>query len=195
MDMRKFSAGVVRPEDLDEPRLEKIVNVYENEKHKCAVLVFESGDELFLWNNLARVLAKAWGWNSEDYIDQEVEISRGTWLDKRDNPPTEKDCINIRAVSPAKAEAGNVAPRAAQWRMRSPSDETTCLYCVLTRSSTWSSCARRIGRGTSASAIAYRPAAARRSSSSRLSGVHASAAHVLRSWCTGSSSSIKLRAP
>jgi hypothetical protein len=107
MDMRKFGSGVIRPEDLDEPRVEKIVNIYENTKHEVAVLVFASGDELFLWNNLARVLSRAWGWNSEDYIGQEVEISRGGWLDRRDNPPTEKDCINIRAVSPPKAEASN----------------------------------------------------------------------------------------
>src|SRR5262245_61479865 len=61
MDMRKYSASVIRPEDLhDGPRVEKIINIFEHDKHNCAVLEFESGDQLYLWRNLARVLHKAW---------------------------------------------------------------------------------------------------------------------------------------
>jgi hypothetical protein len=111
MDMRKYSAGVIRPEDLyDGPRVEKIINIFEHEKHNCAVLELESGDQLFLWGNLARVLYKAWGYNSDDWLGQEVELSLGHYLDKKTDPPTEKECIAIRAVSPAKEGANSGAP-------------------------------------------------------------------------------------
>ena len=45
MDMRKYSSGPIKPDDVrDGPRQEKIVNVYEHEKYGCPVLEFESGD-------------------------------------------------------------------------------------------------------------------------------------------------------
>ncbi len=66
MDMRKYSSGVIKPEDLHEgPRVEKIVNVFEHEKHGCLVLEFESGDQFYCWNNYARILSKAWGYESD----------------------------------------------------------------------------------------------------------------------------------
>jgi hypothetical protein len=107
MDTRKYSASVIRPEDLDGSRVEKIINVFPHDKHNCLVLEFESGDQLYLWDNLARVLNKAWGYESDNWLDQEVELSLGHYLDKKTDPPTEKECIAIRAVSPAKAEIGN----------------------------------------------------------------------------------------
>jgi hypothetical protein len=92
--------------------VEKIINIFEHEKHNCAVLELESGDQLFLWNNLARVLNRAWGYESEDWIGFEVELSLGHYLDKKTDPPTEKECIAIRAISPAKATGnGGVASK------------------------------------------------------------------------------------
>ena len=108
MDMRKYSAGVVRPEDLyDGPRVEKIVNISEKEteKYTCAVLEFASGDQLYLWNNQARVLNNAWGYDSADWIGQEIELSLGHYTDKRTE--TEKENITVRAISPRKEAAGN----------------------------------------------------------------------------------------
>jgi hypothetical protein len=111
LDMRKFSAGVIMPEHLhDGPRTEKIINIFEHDKHGCAVLEFESGDQLYLWGNLARVLYKAWGHDSEDWLQQEVELKLGHYLDKKTDPPTQKDCIDITAVSPAKQKANGGAP-------------------------------------------------------------------------------------
>jgi hypothetical protein len=122
MDMRKYSSAVIRPEDLHSgARVEKIINVFEHEKHNCAVLEFESGDQLFLWNNLARVLNRAWGYNSEDWLGLEVEVSLGHYTDKRDNPPTEKECVNIRAVSPAPGASGS-APKPALSNARDMDD-------------------------------------------------------------------------
>jgi hypothetical protein len=118
MDMRKFNTGALRPVDLyDGPRVEKIVNVSESSKHDCAVLEFADGSQLFLWNNLARVLSRAWGYNSDDYLGQEVELSLDHYLDRKSDPPTEKECIAIRAVSSPKAATGNggvPAPAAAR---------------------------------------------------------------------------------
>lgn len=111
MDMRKYSAGVIRPEDLyDGSRIEKIIHIFEHEKHNCAVLEFESGDQLYLWGNLARVLHKAWGYESDNWLEQEVELSLGHYQDKKTDPPTEKECIAIRAISPAKQEANGGTP-------------------------------------------------------------------------------------
>jgi hypothetical protein len=110
MDMREFSSGVIRPEDLyDGPRVEKIVNVSkkETERYTCAVLEFESGDQLYLWNNQARILNKAWGYDSADFIGQELELSLGHYPDKRTDPPTEKETVAVKPISPRKETASN----------------------------------------------------------------------------------------
>jgi hypothetical protein len=104
MDMRKFGGGAIRPDDLrDGPRVERIVEITENETHGCAVLHFESGDSLFCWNTIARVLNRAWGFDSDDWIGQEVELSLGTYRDKKTD--TDKEQIVVRAVSPPKSKS------------------------------------------------------------------------------------------
>jgi hypothetical protein len=109
MDMRKYSGGLIKPEALhDGPLVEKIVNVYENEKYGCAVLQFESGNEFYCWNNYARVLSKTWGHDSEHWIDQELELKLGHYPDKKTN--TEKETIDIWPISPAKPGALDKAP-------------------------------------------------------------------------------------
>jgi hypothetical protein len=107
--MRKFSAGVVRPEDLrDGPQRETIVEVFEHEVHGCAVLVFESGNQFYCWNNYARILNKAWGYDSEDWLKQELELELGYYTDKKTD--TQKETINIRPISPAKTAQNGDAP-------------------------------------------------------------------------------------
>jgi|KBSSwiStaDraftv2_1062776.scaffolds.fasta_scaffold394760_2 hypothetical protein len=104
MDMRKFSGGIIKPEDLhDGPRREKIVAVSENERYGCAVLEFESGDQLYCWNNYARILSKAWGYDSVFWIDQELETKLGHYHDRKTD--TEKETIDIVPISPAKPGA------------------------------------------------------------------------------------------
>jgi hypothetical protein len=107
MDMRKYSAGVIKPEDLHEgPQLEKVVDVSENDKYGCAVLHFESGRQLYCWNNYARILTKAWGYESEHWIDQELECSLGHYTDRKTD--TEKETVDIRPISPAKPGAFDI---------------------------------------------------------------------------------------
>jgi len=112
MDMRKYSTGVIiKPEDLYEgPRLEKIINVSENEKHGCAVLEFESGDSFYCWPNYTRILSKAWGWESEKWLNQEVELALDHYTDKKTD--AQKETVKLRAVSPAKPASGGTPSKA-----------------------------------------------------------------------------------
>ena len=111
IDMRKYSAGVVMPEDLrDGPRVEKIVKISEKEteRYTCGVLEFESGDFVYLWNNQARILNKAWGYDSAGWLEQELELSLGHFIDKKTN--TEKETIDMRPISPRKTGNGAAPP-------------------------------------------------------------------------------------
>ena len=109
MDMRKYSGGLITPENLREgPQVEKTVNIYENEKHGCAVLQFESGNEFFCWNNYARVLNKAWGYDSENWLEQELELSLGHYKDRKTGE--QKETVDIRPISPAKPGAFDKLP-------------------------------------------------------------------------------------
>jgi len=102
MDMRKYSAGIITPEELrDGPQRETIVDVFEHETHGCAVLVFESGNQFYCWNNYARILSKAWGYSSDDWLNQEVELSLGHYTDRKTDK--QKETVTLCAISPAKA--------------------------------------------------------------------------------------------
>jgi hypothetical protein len=103
MDLKKHCTGVITSEDLhDGKRVEKIINIFKHEKHNCLVLEFESGDQFYCWDNYARVLGRAWGYDSSDWLDQELELSLGHYIDKKTDPPTEKETTNVRAISPRK---------------------------------------------------------------------------------------------
>ena len=98
MDMKKYATSIILPEDLhDGPRREMIVNIYISDKHDVPVLVFESGNELFAWANIARVLARAYGYNSDDWRGQTVELSLGSYTDRKTGE--EKDTIVLEAIS------------------------------------------------------------------------------------------------
>jgi hypothetical protein len=92
----------------DGPRVEKIVKISEREteRYTCGVLEFESGDSVYLWNNQARILNKAWGYDSAGWLDQQLELSLGHYTDKKTD--TEKETIDMRPISPKKEiAAGN----------------------------------------------------------------------------------------
>src|SRR5262245_28135456 len=115
MDMRKYSSSVIMPADLhDGPRVEKIINISEKdtERYTCAVLEFEGGDSLYLWSSQARILNNAWGYDSTGWLGQELELSLGHYTDKKTNPPTEKEIIVVKPISPRKPGNGG-APSAS----------------------------------------------------------------------------------
>jgi hypothetical protein len=108
MDTRKFSAGQIKPDDVrDVPRTERITNVYEHEKFRCLVLDLESGDTFNLNGTNTRILNKAWGYESDGWLGQELELSLGFYKDWKDDPPSDKETVKVRAISPAKPEAQN----------------------------------------------------------------------------------------
>ena len=98
MDMRKYGAGFVKPEDVrDGPRQEKIVNVYISEKFKCPVLDFESGDQLSLNMTNTRAMNRAYTTESDNWLEQVVELSLGHYTDNRDGK--EKETVVVRPIS------------------------------------------------------------------------------------------------
>jgi hypothetical protein len=108
MDLRQYSAGPLKPDDVrGAPRTDRIINVYVHEKYDCPVLELESGDTFFLNATNGRILGKAWGFDSADWHGQELEFSLGSYKDWRTDPPTDKETVTVRAVSPAKAGAQN----------------------------------------------------------------------------------------
>ena len=82
----------------------------ENEKHGCAVLQFESGDQFYCWNNYARILNKAWGYDSEHWIDQEMELSLGHYH-RQENRHGKRDCRHAPDLA---GKAGSVRRAAKQ---------------------------------------------------------------------------------
>ncbi|WP_426612918.1 hypothetical protein [Bradyrhizobium sp. McL0616] len=108
MDMRKYSTGLITPEHLhDGPLVETIVDIYEHETHGCAVLVFESGNQFYCWNNYTRILNKAWGYDSEDWLQQQLELSLDHYDDRKSGK--QKETVAMRPISPPKAGNQNSA--------------------------------------------------------------------------------------
>jgi hypothetical protein len=96
-DMRKYASGLLRPEDLhDGPRQEKIINVYISEKLNAPILTFESGDEMVAWNNIARVLVRAYGNQDSDWLGHTIELSLGNYTNKDGDI---KENILVKAIS------------------------------------------------------------------------------------------------
>jgi hypothetical protein len=111
MDMRKYSTTSVKPDDVrDAPRQERIVRVYEHVKFGCPVLEFESGDELLLNATNTRTLSKAYGWESDDWINHVIELVLGHYKDWNTDPPEEKETVVVRAISQPAPNAGNGGP-------------------------------------------------------------------------------------
>jgi hypothetical protein len=79
MDMRDYIGGAfLRPEDIgDGTIIHTIVAVAPNKYDKLD-LTFEDGSKIGLNATNGRILAKAWGWDSDALIDKQVELSVGT---------------------------------------------------------------------------------------------------------------------
>jgi hypothetical protein len=109
MDMRDYvSSTYIKPDHVrDGPIKTRIVNVYEGGQFGRPVLELETGSQFSLNDGNTSTLIKAWGFNSDDWIGQEIELSLGTYQDWKSDPPVEKETVKARAISPAKTEAGN----------------------------------------------------------------------------------------
>jgi hypothetical protein len=119
VDVRKYTSGVVMPEDLrDGPRTERIISVYINEKHDVPVLEFESGDQLFAWPSIGRVLARAYGYETDDWRGHIVKLSHGTYPDRKTGET--KDTIIIEAVSSRDGTGNSGAQRMDPAKLPAP---------------------------------------------------------------------------
>jgi hypothetical protein len=94
--MRKYASGLLRPEDLNGPRNEKIVGVHVNDRLGAPILTFDSGDEMVAWNNICRVLTRAYGFEDSDWIGHTIELSTGTYTNKDGE---EKQNIVVKPIS------------------------------------------------------------------------------------------------
>jgi hypothetical protein len=105
MDMRKYASGFIIPDDVRAgPRLERIISVYISDKHEVPVLELESGDQFLAWPSTGRVLARAYGFDSDDWLGHSIELSLGNYTDKNGDA---KDTVILKPVS---SRDGNADP-------------------------------------------------------------------------------------
>jgi hypothetical protein len=120
MDMRKFGSGFIKPDDVrDGPRRKKIINIHESDKYGCPVFEFEGGDQFSLNATNNRILCKAWGFESDNWLGLELELTLGTYQDWRSDPPEEKETVVVRAISARDPAHGNGEKLPAQVVSRS----------------------------------------------------------------------------
>jgi hypothetical protein len=84
VDVRQYTSGIITGEDLsDGPRIERIISVFISDKHQVVVLELESGDQLYCWGKIGRTLARAYGYNSDDWVGHQIQLEQGdTYTDK-----------------------------------------------------------------------------------------------------------------
>jgi len=115
-DMRRYASGLLRPEDLNGgSREEKIVNVYVSEKLNAPILTFESGDEMVAWNQICRVLTRAYGYEDSDWIGHTIELSIGHYTNKDGE---QKENIQVKPIT-SRDQKGEVTPP----RNQDPNDQ------------------------------------------------------------------------
>jgi hypothetical protein len=82
-DMRKYTSGPIMADDVrDGPRVERILSVYISEKHDVPVLELESGDTFMCWPSNGRKLARAYGFNSDDWRGHVIQLELGHYTTK-----------------------------------------------------------------------------------------------------------------
>ena len=126
MDTRKFGSVFIKPDDVrDGPRQERIVNVFESEKYRGLVLDLDAGDQFSLNNTNTRILNKAYGCESDNWIGQIIELALGTYKDWRSDPPEEKETVIVKPISAPQpsAENGGIKTTTAEPRLVRPLDD------------------------------------------------------------------------
>jgi hypothetical protein len=111
MDMRQYTAKYIKPDQVrDGPIQTRIVNVFESERYGRPMLELENGSQFTLNEGNNNTLIQAWGYNSDDWIGQEIEFTLGTYKDWRSDPVVDKETVKVRAISPAKTAQNGGAP-------------------------------------------------------------------------------------
>jgi hypothetical protein len=108
MDARKYASRYVKPDNVrDEPIQTRIVNVFEEERYGRLTLELETGSQFALNDGNTNTLIKAWGHDTDGWIGLELALELGSYQDWKTDPPTEKETVRVRAISPAPASAQN----------------------------------------------------------------------------------------
>jgi hypothetical protein len=105
VDMRDYAAKYIKPDHVrDGPIQARIVALLENDQYGRPVLELETGSQFSLNDGNCTALIKAWGYESDDWIDQELSLEFGTYKDWKSG--ADKETVKVRAISPAKAGNG-----------------------------------------------------------------------------------------
>jgi hypothetical protein len=122
MDTRKYGSAFIKPDDVrDGPRQERIIAVLESQKFERLDLEFESGDQFGLNKSNTRALQKAYGFESEGWLKQTVELSLGHYKDWDKDPPEEKETVVLRPISARQPSPDNGGTKAVIAPMPRPS--------------------------------------------------------------------------
>ncbi|HVI63070.1 MAG TPA: hypothetical protein VM910_10870 [Bradyrhizobium sp.] len=112
VDMRKYTSGLITPDEVrDGPIEARIISVYISEKHNVPVLELETGDQFFVWPQNGKKLARAYGYNSDDWLRHLIRFELGTYTDKKTGE--EKETVNLTPISSRDGNAGNGTPQRA----------------------------------------------------------------------------------
>jgi hypothetical protein len=108
VDMRVYASKFIKPDQVrDGPIQTRIIAVLQNEQFDRPLLELETGSQFTLNDGNCNTLIKAWGYDSDDWIGQEISLELGTYKDWKAVPPVDKETVKVRAISPAKTATGN----------------------------------------------------------------------------------------
>jgi hypothetical protein len=111
IDARKYASKYVKPENVRaEPIRTRVVNVFEEERYGRLTLELETGSQFSLNDGNVNTLIKSWGHDTDTWIGLELALEFGTYKDWREDPPTEKETVRVRAISLAKAAQNGGTP-------------------------------------------------------------------------------------
>jgi hypothetical protein len=102
MDMSRYgSSPFLKPEDFEQGPKRKTIVKLEEGKYDKPVATFDNGTRLSINRTNVDALAGAFGWDGEDWINQEIELCAGTLrYNDNDNP-----AVLVRAINPLPAPA------------------------------------------------------------------------------------------
>ena len=108
MDMRGYAAKYIKPDHVREGSMRlRIVRVFEDDRYGRPMLELENGSEFTLNDGNVNALIKPFGFESNDWVGQEIELALGFYKDWKSDPPVDKETVKVRAVSPQPKAEGN----------------------------------------------------------------------------------------
>ena len=112
MDMRQFAPKYINADSVrDEPIVTRILVVLdEPDRFGRPVLELENGSQFSVNETNRKILVKAWGYESDNWRGQEIELSLGTYKDWQSDPPVDKETVKVRATSPVNTTGNGGEP-------------------------------------------------------------------------------------